>query len=1075
MTTPNPFGSSAQFTAIAYLDQVNLVAPPTISVSNFFPSVADVASSGITIELWFKATPGSCGSLVSVEMNADTPPRPLAPLMYIDTNGLLRAGLFDSTQITLLSPQQNMIASESASGVIIAGALNGLASPLSVVDGQWHHAALVVNPGAKGTQSLYLDGRLADTATANGSFGLSFVASDGTTWTAQPSWPTQFGGPSTPQPLVSPVPNYPANAQGFCGCLNELRTWNNPRSITDIQQLMQQPLGTDLSSYQQVGLVGYFGSSQLAGVVQAGTYLSMGSDAPPFDSFPDVTNRVPGYQNYGICLAIPFSTVALGVTFQPNQPYSTKISLCQTDQLQVSFPETDTQGDSLTGTFSMTLTGTVITQTTDQIAPNSVFTISAPLTDCYRIDFTYSAAATVSNLQLMLIPGPLNTLMQLLLDVVPYEAAYTDPRYPTTQTNIPDQQNPGQSIPMPPYWPLFSDETYFPITSNNYNSYDLLTTYLKFNEVASGLSSGSTFSDFLNLSANHATICDPGELKSLLEQAYENIAQTTSAPSPPPTTFDSAVDQVYAFIWNANAMRHSLNKFLSTYKFWALQAIDDLALSGIPATIANQIYDGQETIDANLQGPSKGDFTINLLITSALWGLGAAIPVLLPAAAVAEGVISVKGIVTAFTGSAGANALSDLSGSFIGSTTVQASLKTLPYATLEDVAHNISNDIAGAYSTIIGNLISPKFLQTLFSNYGLLQALSHVDAEPLALLNQSNTKLDSNNSLTNGITYASWKGLIPSVFKWTAEPPAQLIDSKTVFNVTMGATYPVSTSGEPHSLGVFDVLAPDPWKAFYWMLYQVQEWQTGALSSPVTGQFFSICPVFYYDVNSGYAADWAISWSLMDTNNNPISSALQTALFGSFPLSLVDQNNPMAAAWYGWYCPVTTTAITTPFDVFMNWGEGVPSFSPRVLIAYYPANGGGLWNTNAETVEVSFGACAASDLPPPAPVTLIPSALSFGSVAIGSQSQSQSVVLANNQQNDLNNIKLTQTGSTAFVVTITAPSDISSGSSASISVVFEPGANDLGAQTGTVVISASGQYDSISLTLELSGTGVASS
>src|SRR5882762_1832317 len=332
MTNPNPFGSSAQFTAVAYPDQLNHLAPPAVSVSNFFPSVSDIASNGITIELWFKAT--SSGSLVSVQMNNPTASA-TAPLLYIDPNGLLRGGLFDSTQITLFSRAQDLIASLGANGVITVGPLNALQSPLSVVDGQWHHAALVVQPGASGTQNLFLDGRLADTGTASGSFGLSFVASDGTTWTANLSSPAAFGGPITPQPQVPPSPNFLPYAQGFCGCLYELRTWQTPRTVSDIQQLMAQQLGSDLSTYQQLGLVGYVGSSQLLTLVQAIQYVSMTTDAPPFDTFTNIGNRVSGYQNYGLYTAIPFTTTALEVTFQPGGTYSTKVSLCQTDQLQL--------------------------------------------------------------------------------------------------------------------------------------------------------------------------------------------------------------------------------------------------------------------------------------------------------------------------------------------------------------------------------------------------------------------------------------------------------------------------------------------------------------------------------------------------------------------------------------------------------------------------------------------------------------------------------------------------------------------------------------------------------------------
>ncbi|HEX6285250.1 MAG TPA: LamG-like jellyroll fold domain-containing protein, partial [Pyrinomonadaceae bacterium] len=269
----NPFGNSAEFLEVGYLDQINQLAPPTVNVANFLPATTEVATNGLTIELWFKAE--SSGILVGQQMGTTSGAVGLAPLFYIDSSGLLRGGLFDSTQITLLSPPQNLIASQASNGLVIVGPSNALASPLSVVDGQWHHAALVVQPGNNASQSLFLDGRLAATGNANGSFGMSFVDNTGATWTAEASAAAaQLGGSITPRPQSLPSPNFLPYAQGFIGCLNELRTWNASRTITEIQQLIGQPLGSDLSIYQQQGLYGYAGSSQLQTAVQPGTYLS---------------------------------------------------------------------------------------------------------------------------------------------------------------------------------------------------------------------------------------------------------------------------------------------------------------------------------------------------------------------------------------------------------------------------------------------------------------------------------------------------------------------------------------------------------------------------------------------------------------------------------------------------------------------------------------------------------------------------------------------------------------------------------------------------------------------------------
>src|ERR1044072_3744105 len=178
--TPNPFGNSLQFIEVAYVDQLS-VLPPSLLVPGFTPAPTTISCDGLPIELWFKAE--SPGSLVSVNMS-NGQSTAIAPLIYIDTNGMLRAGLFDSTPVTL-NAAQTLIAQTNTNGVINVGAPNNLNSPLSVVDSQWHHAALVVQPGANGTQSLFLDGRLAASNTAFGSFGLTFVSSDGRTWSAE--------------------------------------------------------------------------------------------------------------------------------------------------------------------------------------------------------------------------------------------------------------------------------------------------------------------------------------------------------------------------------------------------------------------------------------------------------------------------------------------------------------------------------------------------------------------------------------------------------------------------------------------------------------------------------------------------------------------------------------------------------------------------------------------------------------------------------------------------------------------------------------------------------------------------
>lgn len=1077
--TSNPFGDSAQFLEVAYLDQINHVPPPVISVQSFLPSSANVASEGLTIECWFLAE--SSGILVAQPMGVEGETSGavgLAPLIYIDSDGRLCGGLFDATPLTLLSPPQNLIATQGAYGLVAVGPLNALATPLSVVDGEWHHAALVVQPGVNGSQTLFLDGRLAATATsASGSFGFSFVTNTGTEWDQKTNAQTQFGGSITPQPQTLPSPNFLPYTQGFTGCLNELRCWSGPRTATQIQQFMAQPLGPDLSTYQQQGLFGYAGSSELqtAAELTPGAYLSMVADAPPFDTFTDVNNRIPGYQNFGVFNAIPFTTVALEVTFQPFQANSTKINLWRADNLQVSFPGQNSDGDNLTGTFAMRLTGAATgqIQVVYEIAPNSVYTIIAPLTDCYRLDFTYFtpfAPTTIDNLQFMLIPGPSNTLMQLLLDIQPGQTAYTDPNYPIAETLVTDPRNPQDSVTLYPYWPLFTDQTVFPIAADaNYTADDLLAAYLNFNAAArkGSLASGATFSDFFSLSANDATISEVGDLNSLLNFAYNLVTGNEPPAVPPSAPFDSANDQIYAFINNANSLRQTLSTFLNSYQGWAQTTINDLALANIPSGVANQIYNGQEQVEATLKGPSSGEFILNLLISSALWGLGGVLAslVLGPEAAVAA-VIAVG-----FIGGAGANALSEIIGAFLSSSSVRAKLTSVSYSTLEEVANAVQSDMASAYKTILDYLLDPAYAQTLYSNYGLLQALSFINAQPL-YDDKTAIAPGQEDPLTIGTAYASWEALIPSVFTWTAKQIGGEDDLTTLPNVFMMGKMEhflfLPLEPIPTQISIYDVLENNL-DVLYQMFVDVQDWQTAKKSPPKDGQFFTICPIFFgsSDQPAWMTAVWVIIWSLKDQKNNSISPDTAAQLFGfgetGTTLLPVDQNNPIAPAGYGWYWHMANAAVTTPFDAFMNWGEGVPSYSPQILVSQWQQQYAAFFGSG----NVAFSAAAASDIPVAAVVTLVPGVLVFGEQTVGS-TNTISAVLANNQKDKLTKIAV-QSNSVGVFTVAAVPTELMAGDTATIDISFSP--VSAGYVSDEITVSAKGEYGPISLTLQVSGTG----
>ena len=118
-------------------------------------------TQGLSFETWFMAT--APGVLISKPLYETTTQQTYeAPLVWIDSNGKLTAGLFDSTPLSLAweSTPLNWSGS-SGQGV---GPANRLTSSMQVLDGNWHHVAYVYDPAAN-SQTLYLDGLLQGSRT----------------------------------------------------------------------------------------------------------------------------------------------------------------------------------------------------------------------------------------------------------------------------------------------------------------------------------------------------------------------------------------------------------------------------------------------------------------------------------------------------------------------------------------------------------------------------------------------------------------------------------------------------------------------------------------------------------------------------------------------------------------------------------------------------------------------------------------------------------------------------------------------------------------------------------------------
>src|SRR5262249_34407042 len=160
---------------------------------------------------------------------------------------------------------------------------------------------------------------------------------------------------------TAPLPalTYP---QGFEGTMDEIRVWASARTQSQIQTMIDQPLGSD-DIAQCLVYVGVEAGNNYASasiwstppqpvtpaIPPADPYLQIVVSQVPFDPFTTVTTRLTGCENYGLFLATHFSAPAMAMTFAPPQACSVKVGLRLCDALLIAFP-TEAGGDDLSGT-----------------------------------------------------------------------------------------------------------------------------------------------------------------------------------------------------------------------------------------------------------------------------------------------------------------------------------------------------------------------------------------------------------------------------------------------------------------------------------------------------------------------------------------------------------------------------------------------------------------------------------------------------------------------------------------------------------------------------------------------------
>jgi len=154
----SPWGQAVVFPSVSYgAIQTGTAVQPTLTLPSGLRSSLNLSGDGGTFQMWFQAQ--NPGVLLSEQVpttgNTATGSYP-APLIYINSDGYLVAGLFDQTALSII-PNQSPLSWQDSSGQTQVGAANPVVSQVGVLDGTWHHVALVFSGQS---EALYLDGLL---------------------------------------------------------------------------------------------------------------------------------------------------------------------------------------------------------------------------------------------------------------------------------------------------------------------------------------------------------------------------------------------------------------------------------------------------------------------------------------------------------------------------------------------------------------------------------------------------------------------------------------------------------------------------------------------------------------------------------------------------------------------------------------------------------------------------------------------------------------------------------------------------------------------------------------------------
>jgi hypothetical protein len=595
---------------------------------------------------------------------------------------------------------------------------------------------------------------------------------------------------------IAPQTYYP---QPYRGSIAELATWSEDLSPVDIQAIATVPVldATAGAIFHDGGVIAPVSSPDAlytfemsdgdsvpnaspngnVGAATAKELVTGKSTIPtPFADIP----RLPNYQPFGLGLMAPLASGTFSIS-PPDENHSTQtierqVALAAGDQLTLQRSNINTDPAlilSITDDLGQTILqpNAFLSQAeeTDQI-----FTLNALRTGTYKLTVEWPVGEDGQNagnyqpIQIMysMTPGSQNSFQNLFTsfkDLFDSNgnvlATYSDPTIPSVNDSSNSNAAAAAATGAANYFPLWSDTRYFP-ASTDYTTADLSQAFVALQEQV-----GYSIAD-LNGSADRA----PTALQQDLQTAYQALTTT-----PPAGLNLDALDVVNDFFSNVNARRQTVYEALTM--IW--QSFESLPASVTAAqVIATTISTNQENfVVSENAGPPNinprpkdfgeifGSSLEKMAIQASLHVAFRKGSKLVKAGAVATGL----GITAGQSAKHAGKGVTTQNSVLVNLLPVMNS--QVIYEELSELGGLIDSNVIDAFSYQEAQLKNPVYLNSIYSNFGLLELMSGMSGQIYATA-------EANESFQTAVeqlaTDQAWSQMIPDVFKWETVNPENM-------------------------------------------------------------------------------------------------------------------------------------------------------------------------------------------------------------------------------------------------------------------------------------------------------------